>query len=181
MPPGPKQPWALGRSVRQVWSEIWNDVGPRAESVLRTGQATWEQGLQLLLERQGFKEETYHTFSNSPVPDDQGRIGGMLCVVAEDTERTLGERRRKTLRDLAARTPDETKTVETVWPVTSADSGRPGGSGGQARLGSGRRQATLQRGRLRLPPDQTGGPRSAAAALVLHRETPPFGSPFESP
>ena len=42
---GPKHPWALGRSAREVWSEIWADIGPRAESVLRTGRATWGAGI----------------------------------------------------------------------------------------------------------------------------------------
>jgi signal transduction histidine kinase len=109
---GPKHPWALGKPARVVWSEIWPDIGPRAESVLRTGQATWDEGLLLFLERRGFKEETYHTFSYSPVPDDQGGVGGMLCVVTEDTERVIGERRLRTLRELAARTTDEAKSVE---------------------------------------------------------------------
>ncbi len=109
---GPKHPWALGRPAREVWSEIWQDIGPRAESVLRTGQATWDEGLLLFLGRRGFPEETYHTFSYSPVPDDRGAIGGMLCVVTEDTERTIGERRLRTLRELAARTTDAAQSGE---------------------------------------------------------------------
>jgi signal transduction histidine kinase len=109
---GPKHPWALGRSAREVWSEIWGDSGPRAESVIRTGQATWDEGLLLFLERLGFPEETYHTFSYSPVPDDRGGVGGMLCVVTEDTERTIGERRLRTLRELAARTTDDARSAE---------------------------------------------------------------------
>jgi PAS domain S-box-containing protein len=109
---GPKHPWALGQSARDVWSEIWSDIGPRAESVIRTGQATWDEGLLLFLERRGFPEETYHTFSYSPVPDDQGGIGGMLCVVTEDTDRTIGERRLRSLRELAARTTDPSKSAE---------------------------------------------------------------------
>lgn len=109
---GPKHPWALGRAAREVWSEIWDDIGPRAESVVRTGQATWDEGLLLFLERQGFREETYHTFSYSPIPDDEGAVGGILCVVTEDTERTIGERRLRTLRELAARTNEEAKYAE---------------------------------------------------------------------
>ena len=116
---GPKHPWALGRSAREVWREIWNDIGPRAEAVLRTGQATWDEGLLLFLERMGFPEETYHTFSYSPVPDDKGAIGGMLCVVTEDTERTIGERRLRTLRELSARTNEETKSVEETCRITA--------------------------------------------------------------
>jgi PAS domain S-box-containing protein len=109
---GPKHPWALGRSAREVWSEIWGDIGPRAESVVRTGTATWDERLLLFLERRGFKEESYHTFSYSPLPDDQGGIGGMLCVVTEDTERTIGERRLRALRELAARTTAAAKSAD---------------------------------------------------------------------
>ncbi|MGL4554299.1 MAG: hybrid sensor histidine kinase/response regulator, partial [Gemmataceae bacterium] len=109
---GPKHPWALGRPAREVWSEIWPDIEPRARSVLHTGVATWDEGLLLFLQRQGFPEETYHTFSYSPVPDDGGGIGGLLCVVTEDTERTIGERRLATLRELAARTPVEAQSAE---------------------------------------------------------------------
>jgi signal transduction histidine kinase len=99
---GVKHPWALGRPARQVWSEIWPDIGPRIESVMRTGQATWDEGLMLFLERSGYPEETYHTFSYSPLPDDDGSVAGMLCVVMEETQRVIGERRVATLRDLAA-------------------------------------------------------------------------------
>jgi PAS domain S-box-containing protein len=108
---GRKHPWALGRSAREVWAEIWKDVGPRAEKVIATGEATWDEGLLLFLERNGFPEETYHTFSYSPIPADDGGVGGMLCVVTEDTERILSERRLRTLRELAARTTEEAKSV----------------------------------------------------------------------
>ncbi len=109
---GRKYPWALGKPAREVWAEIWPDIGPRIETVLTTGQATWDASLLLLLERSGFSEETYHTFSYSPVRDDAGAVAGMLCVVSEDTDKVIGERRMATLRDLgsdpsAVRTEDE--------------------------------------------------------------------------
>ena len=84
-------------SARKVWEEIWLGFGPRAESVVETGKATWDESLLLFLERSGYPEETYHTFSYSPIPDDSGAIGGMLCVVTEDTQRVIGERRLPTL------------------------------------------------------------------------------------
>ena len=99
---GVKHPWALGQPASRVWQEIWPDIGPRARAVMRTGEATWDEGLLLFLERSGYPEETYHTFSYSPLPDDTGQIGGMLCVVAEETGRVIGERRLATLRELAA-------------------------------------------------------------------------------
>ena len=87
------------------------DIGPRAEQVIATGEATWDERLLLFLERRGFKEESYHTFSYSPIPDDRGGIGGMLCVVTEETERVIGERRLKTLRELAARTTEVARSA----------------------------------------------------------------------
>ncbi|MCU1668647.1 MAG: multi-sensor signal transduction histidine kinase [Blastococcus sp.] len=97
-----KHPRALGRPAREVWAEIWHDIGPRIQSVLDTGVATWDEDLLLFLERSGYPEETYHTFSYSPLDGDDGRIEGMLCVVTETTERVVGERRMAHLRDLAA-------------------------------------------------------------------------------
>ncbi len=97
---GTKYPWALGRPASEVWSEIWPEIGPRVETVLETGQATWDESLLLFLERSGYVEETYHTFSYSPLPDDDGCIAGMLCVVTEETERVILARRTMTLRDI---------------------------------------------------------------------------------
>jgi len=97
-----KHPWALGQPAREVWAEIWHDIGPRIESVLASGVATWDESLLLFLERSGYPEETYHTFSYSPLAGEDGQVEGMLCVVSEDTDRVLSERRMATLRDLAA-------------------------------------------------------------------------------
>jgi len=99
---GTKHAWALGSPAQRVWAEIWPAIGPRIAAVLSTGRATWDEGLLLFLERSGYPEETYHTFSYSPLPDDQGGIGGMLCVVTEETERVIGERRLALLREVAS-------------------------------------------------------------------------------
>lgn len=103
---GLKRDWVLGARSDEVWKEIWPDIGPRIEHVLQSGDATWDEGLLLFLERSGFVEETYHTFSYSPVYDDLSRVSGMLCVVTEVTERIVGERRLRVLRDLAAQAMD---------------------------------------------------------------------------
>ena len=95
-----KHPWALGRPAREVWAEIWHDIGPRISSVLETGESTWDEALLLFLERSGYPEESYHTFSYSPLADADGTVTGMLCVVSEDTERVIGERRLRVLSEL---------------------------------------------------------------------------------
>jgi PAS domain S-box-containing protein len=99
---GVKHGRALGAPTREVWKEIWPDVGPRIEHVLATGEATWDESLLLFLERSGYPEETYHTFSYSPLANDDGAIVGMLCVVMEETDRIVGERRLLSLRELAS-------------------------------------------------------------------------------
>ena len=99
---GKKHPWALGKPSREVWAEIWTDIGPRISRVLETGESTWDEGLLLFLERSGFPEETYHTFSYSPLTGDDGKIKGHLCVVTEETERIIGERQLTFLRSLSS-------------------------------------------------------------------------------
>ena len=98
---GKKHPWALGKPSSEVWKEIWDDIAPRIHRVLETGEATWDEALLLFLERSGYREETYHTFSYSPLSGDDGAVAGHLCVVTEETDRVIGERRLKTLRSLA--------------------------------------------------------------------------------
>ncbi len=98
---GKKHPWALGRPAAEVWHEIWKDIGPLIHQVMETGEASWEETLLLILERSGYPEETYHTFSYSPLSGPDGRIVGMLCVVMEDTVRVIGERQLASLSTLA--------------------------------------------------------------------------------
>jgi len=99
---GRKYPWALGRPAREVWAEIWPDISPRIDHVMTTGDATWDAALLLFLERSGYPEESYHTFSYSPLRDDHGAIVGFLCVVSEDTMQVIAERRIATLRELGS-------------------------------------------------------------------------------
>ncbi|HET9363788.1 MAG TPA: histidine kinase dimerization/phospho-acceptor domain-containing protein, partial [Candidatus Angelobacter sp.] len=99
---GKKHPWALGKRSQEVWAEIWKELFPRIQVVLNTGEATWDEALMLFLERSGYTEETYHTFSYSPLTDDNGKVVGNLCVVTEETERIISERRLASLRMLAA-------------------------------------------------------------------------------
>jgi PAS domain S-box-containing protein len=98
---GKKHPWALGRPAWEVWSEIWKDIGPLIRRVMETGESCWEETLLLILERSGYPEETYHTFSYSPLEGPDGQIAGMLCVVIEDTARVIGERQLSALSTLA--------------------------------------------------------------------------------
>ena len=117
---GAKHPWALGRPARDVWAEISPSIYPRIDKVLSTGTATWDERLLLFLERSGFAEETYHTFSYSPISDDSGVTSGMLCVVTEETERVIGERRLSRLHDLASRLSSAIATEDVLQATTAS-------------------------------------------------------------
>ena len=108
---GARHPEALGRSAPQIWSEIWDVIGPQTKQVLQSGQATWSEQQLLVMERYGYTEETYFTYSYSPIRDDEGSVAGVFCACTEETERVLGERRLRTLRELAANTAG-TRTIQ---------------------------------------------------------------------
>ena len=101
---GGKHPWALGRPTREVWHEIWNDIAPLLDTALGGDQGTFVESQLLIMERNGYPEETYYTFSYSPIPNDDGTVGGIICANSDDTQRVIGERQLALLRDLAAET-----------------------------------------------------------------------------
>jgi signal transduction histidine kinase len=111
-----EHPFALGRPGREVWPELWPHFGPMLEGVMRRGEATSSEDDLLHVSRDGYLQEAYFTFSFSPVHDESGDVGGVFTVATETTERVLGERRLRTLGELArrageARTPAEAGTA----------------------------------------------------------------------
>ncbi|MGH7826863.1 MAG: ATP-binding protein, partial [Candidatus Binatia bacterium] len=100
---GIKHPCSMGQPGDECWAEIWDVCGPLYRKVMETGESTWSADLQLLMERNRYLEETYFTFAYSPIRDEEGAIRGNLITVTETTERVLGERRLRTLRDLGGR------------------------------------------------------------------------------
>jgi len=115
---GAKHPFALGRPGREVYPEIWDVIGPMLHHVMRTGEATWSTDLMLLLERSGYSEETYHTFSYTPIRNQLGKVVGVFTPVTETTDKVISERRLLTLRDLAAKTLDATNEAES-WELAA--------------------------------------------------------------
>ncbi|MFC5462011.1 ATP-binding protein [Massilia niabensis] len=90
---GGKHPAAMGEPFHEVWSEIWADLAPLSERALR-GEATYWEKLPLLMRRHGYDEQTWFTFSYSPVRDDTGVVAGLYCACVEVTGQVLAERYR---------------------------------------------------------------------------------------
>lgn len=94
---GKRHPEALGKPAEGTWKDIWAVVGPQADAVMLRGEATWNERVVLMMERHGYVEETYFTWSYSPIYDESGGIGGLFCACFEETQRVLAERERDRL------------------------------------------------------------------------------------
>jgi PAS domain S-box-containing protein len=98
---GARHPAALGEAAPEVWSDIWADLQGQAEQVFR-GEATWNEQVLLTMERHGYTEETYFTWSFSPLPGEHGEpAGGLFCVCTEETSRVVAARRLRLVRHLS--------------------------------------------------------------------------------
>lgn len=96
-----KHPWALGKPASVVWAEIWNDIQPMLQKVMEKNEGTYVEEQLLIMERNGYPEETYYTFSYTPVAGDLGVTEGMICFNSDDTERIVSERQLSTLTRLS--------------------------------------------------------------------------------
>ncbi|MBG9376536.1 response regulator [Panacibacter sp. DH6] len=99
---GGKHPHALGMPARIVWSDIWSDIEPMLKKVMEEDTGTYVESQLLIMERYGYKEETYYTFSYTPVLGNDLKPAGMICYNTADTERILNERALETLKQLNA-------------------------------------------------------------------------------
>src|ERR1700744_719741 len=103
---GGKHPTALGQPASVVWKAIWRQIGPMLHTVMEEDQGTYVESQLLIMERNGYPEETYYTFSYTPIPGDDGGTAGMICFNVDDTDRILSERQLQTLTTLAKNLTD---------------------------------------------------------------------------
>jgi PAS domain S-box-containing protein len=140
---GEKHPHALGEPGPEVWSEIWDVVGPLAANVRDKGISNYAEDQLLFINRRGYIEETYFTFSYSPVLDEHGKIHGVFCACTETTEKVLTTRKlaesEQSLRNMILQAPaamcilkGETFVIEVandkmleLWGLSADYIGRP--------------------------------------------------------
>jgi signal transduction histidine kinase len=95
-----KHPGALGQPASVVWKDIWKDIQPMLRQVMDKDIGTYVESQLLIMERSGYQEETYYTFSYTPVLGENGKPAGMICFNTDDTDRIISERQLKTLSEL---------------------------------------------------------------------------------
>jgi PAS domain S-box-containing protein len=105
---GAKHPRALGRRFYDIWSEIWPDISPLIDAAM-AGHATYHEDLPLLMNRKGYDEQTWFTFSYSPVRDEGGKVAGLFCACSETTQKVLVER---AMRESEGRLRELNETLE---------------------------------------------------------------------
>ena len=114
-----KHPWALGKPAAEVWSEIWDFCGPLADKVFQKGEASFIDEIRLFMNRGDFIEETYYSFSYSPIRDESGIVAGLFCPSTEVTPKVINARRLRTLSELSAKALVQ-KTTEAACESAAA-------------------------------------------------------------
>lgn len=88
---GENHPQSMGRDLRECWPSAWPAISD-AIGLARTGKATRLENQRILARRAGHLEETFFTFSFSPIRDESSGVGGVFIQLAELTQHTLAGR-----------------------------------------------------------------------------------------
>jgi signal transduction histidine kinase len=101
-----KHPWALGRPIAEVWSDIWVHLKGMVDEAWSSGVATPTHDMPFFMFRKGYLEECYMSGCLSAITIEGGEVGGLMSIVFETTDRVLGQRRLRTLRELVRAAAD---------------------------------------------------------------------------
>jgi hypothetical protein len=92
---GQKHPAAFGRPLREIWPEIWDELGPMNDAILKGQRGSFfAENHRWRIDRYGAPEDAYFTISYSPIPEPSAPngIGGLLTTAVETTDRVRSER-----------------------------------------------------------------------------------------
>ena len=115
---GSKHPSALGTRLFDSWLELRPTIEGMLQTVLTAGKAALAENLLHVYDRHGYLEERYFTVSFNPIMLDSGEPGGSFTFIHNITDKVIGERRLRTLRDLAARAGN-TKEIEEALRISA--------------------------------------------------------------
>lgn len=98
---GAKHPESMGMNFRICWETALPVVGD-AFTRTENGEGTYIKDQQMFLDRYGYLEESYMTFSFAPIRDESGNVGGIFHPITETTDKMLSARRTQALRNLGS-------------------------------------------------------------------------------
>ena len=123
---GAKHPRALGQAFAEAWADIWPQFGPLVRRVLG-GEALSFADLPITMQRNGFPEETWFSFSYTPIHDEAGDIAGLFCACHETTSKVRTEQQLRITadaltelnRDLEQRVTERTRERDRMWRLST--------------------------------------------------------------
>ncbi len=105
-----KHPKSLGEDYTKTWASAWDSLAEAFDRAL-AGETSFLENQRMFLDRLGYLEETFFTFSLSPIRDESGEVGGLFHPVTETTVQMLSQRRTRALQDLGSQA-SQSKTIE---------------------------------------------------------------------
>jgi len=109
---GAMHPQSMGMNFRICWESALEVVGDKFTRG-QQGEGTYIKDQQMFLQRYGYLEEAFMTFSFAPIRDESGGVGGIFHPITETTDKMLSARRTQVLRDLGAAI-GKAKSVEEI-------------------------------------------------------------------
>jgi PAS domain S-box-containing protein len=109
---GGKHPQSMGEPFKVCWATALPVVGDKFDRA-QQGEGTYIKDQRMFLDRDGYLEEAFMTFSFSPIRDESGDVGGIFHPITETTAQVLNARRSQSLRDLSAEIADA-RTVDEI-------------------------------------------------------------------
>lgn len=96
---GGLHPRAMGGAFKEIWASALPVVGDAFDRA-HQGEGAYIKDQRMFLDRHGYLEEAFMTFSFSPIRVESGEVGGIFHPITEATAAVLNARRSQELRDL---------------------------------------------------------------------------------
>ncbi|KAL7918131.1 hypothetical protein ACQKWADRAFT_304909 [Trichoderma austrokoningii] len=112
---GSKHPSLMGQRYIDGWHEISEEFLPIFQTAWDSGQAIMKHDNQIFINRHGFLEETFFSWSIVPILGEEGEVVGLYNPCFENTRRRMNERRMLTLREIGERTASAA-SINEFWP-----------------------------------------------------------------
>jgi PAS domain S-box-containing protein len=113
---GALHPASMGSKFKECWASALPVVGGAFDRGL-AGEGTYIENQQMMLDRFGYLEEAFMTFSFGPIRDESGKVGGIFHPITESTEKMLSSRRNQIIRDLGLKIA-QSKTIAEILQTT---------------------------------------------------------------